>query len=91
MPRITGRSWGTKVTPTGRPAARDASCSISATWRWFATLYACTFPSSSAKRYLSSRLRPAPETPDLASTITGPGRTSPARRNGSMGSSAAVT
>ena len=38
VPRTTGRSCGTKVIPTARPAARLASCSISATWRWFATL-----------------------------------------------------
>ena len=73
---VTGAPW---------PAS---SCSISGVWRWRSTLYGVTFSSAVMKCVVAVGSRPAPDTPDFASTITSPSR--PARASGASASSAAV-
>ena len=73
------------VTATPRP------CSISAPCRWPNTPYADRLPWRSEKWVRSDGVLPAPETPDLASTITSaPGSSTPASTSGLSASSEVV-
>ena len=71
-----------------RAPCSSSSCSISGVWRWRSTLYGVTFSSAEMKCVPAVGSRPAPETPDFASTTTSP--ISPARASGASASSAAV-
>ncbi len=53
-----------------RYSSVPSSCSSSARWRWPSTLYGLTFSATETKWVVSVAPRPAPETPDLASTTT---------------------
>ena len=74
---------------TGAPPSLVSVCSISAVWRWVSRPYATTLSSASEKWLPIFRPRPAPESPDIASTITC-GSTSPAANSGASASNAAV-
>ncbi len=90
IPRTCGMRWGTKVSGTSsgtrvrQPLAdlRVVAVPADAVGRFVP-------PSSSVYRKSVPAPRPAPLTPDLASTITSPARM-PARAKGASASSAAV-
>ena len=58
------------ATGRGRRASAASSCAISGSWRWPAVPYGVAFSSTVTKWRRSPPPRPAPETPDLASTTT---------------------
>ena len=66
MPLVMGTRWGTKVTAT----FPFSSCSISGRCLWPSIAYAPSDSFSSLKWTPRPGDRPAPLTPDLASTIT---------------------
>ena len=68
---MIGTRCGTKLTVTGRAAAAESSCSISAMWRWPVGAYARRFSLTDTKSNPSPVARPAPETPDWASIWNG--------------------
>jgi hypothetical protein len=59
-----------KVTVTCCAPAARSSWSISGMWRWRPTPYGVTFSSADTKCVVSLAVRPAPDTPLLASTTT---------------------
>src|SRR5690606_25102594 len=90
MPRVIGTRCGVKVIATGRPAACDSTCSTSGTCWWRLTLYAFRFSFTSEKWTPIDSPRPAPDTPDLASTMIVAGSIQPAATAGTRPSSIVV-
>ncbi len=90
MPRVMGTRCGVKSTCTVSPATRPRACSISAVCLCVSRPYALTCSFASEKRLVAFSDRPAPDTPEQASTTIPTGSTRPAASRGASARLAAV-